>query len=162
MFGSQVIHIIPDPWPWIYNCLEQLSERVFRFNWVTLPLNWSDEKAWKNSVQHRWTHSSKENHGSLHASRYGKWKKKVVNNSKNANDRWIPNTVTFKIVMAYFRCWREILAACLNEANYIQLLWTLQSNSNHSAFDSTSLVTVPRVALSDRKACGNVTMAGGA
>ena len=56
------------------NCLEQWSERVFLFNWATLPFNWSGEKVWNNSVQHCWTHSSTENHGSAHALRYGTWK----------------------------------------------------------------------------------------
>ena len=54
--------------------LEQWAERVFRCNWVAPPFNWSGEKAWHNSVQHRWTHSSEENHGSAQASRYGTWK----------------------------------------------------------------------------------------
>ena len=47
-------HTFPNPWPWINNCIEQWSERVFLFNWVTLPFNWSGEKTWNNSVQHRW------------------------------------------------------------------------------------------------------------
>ena len=51
------IHAIPDPWPWINNCLEQWSERVFLFSWVTLPFNWSGAKVSNNSVQHRWTHT---------------------------------------------------------------------------------------------------------
>ena len=41
--------------------------------WVTLPFNWTGEKARNNSVQRRWTHSCKAN-GSSHASTYGMWK----------------------------------------------------------------------------------------
>ena len=41
------IHTIPDSWPWINNYLTQWSERIFRFNWVTLPFNWSGEKSVK-------------------------------------------------------------------------------------------------------------------
>ena len=33
------IHTIPDPWPWINSCLEQWSEQVLLFNWVTFPFN---------------------------------------------------------------------------------------------------------------------------
>ena len=58
------IHTLPDPWPLTHNSLEQWSERVFLFNWVTLPFNWSGETVWNNSVQLRWTHSSKASHGS--------------------------------------------------------------------------------------------------
>ena len=69
---SERIHTFPDPWPWINNFLEQWSERVYRFRWITRPFNWSGEKAWNNSVQQRrWTHSSKANQGSAHVSRYG-------------------------------------------------------------------------------------------
>ena len=70
-------HTFPNPWPWINNCIEQWSERVFLFNWVTLPFNWSGGKTWNNSVQHRWTHSNKAKHGSDHVSRY---RENVVNN----------------------------------------------------------------------------------
>ena len=52
---QQNIHTIPDPWPWINNCLEQWSERVYRVKWVTLPFNRSGEKEW-NRVQHHWIH----------------------------------------------------------------------------------------------------------
>ena len=38
------IYTIPDP-----RRLEQWSERVFRFSWVTLPFNWSGEKVWNDS-----------------------------------------------------------------------------------------------------------------
>ena len=65
-----LLHTIPDPWPWINNCLEQWSQHVFQFNWVTLAFTWYGEKVWKNSVQHCWSHSSKANHGSAHALRY--------------------------------------------------------------------------------------------
>ena len=61
----QIISRRRDPWLWIYNCLRQWSERAFRFNLVTLPLNRFGEKAWK---VHHWTHSSKANHGSAQAS----------------------------------------------------------------------------------------------
>ena len=43
-FVQLATHTILDPWPLINDCLEQWSERVFLFSWVTLPFNWSGVK----------------------------------------------------------------------------------------------------------------------
>ena len=42
----QDIHTFPDPWPWINNCLEQWSERVFLLSWET-----SVQLVWRESVK---------------------------------------------------------------------------------------------------------------
>ena len=67
------IHTVPDPWPWLKNCLEQWSDRVFLFNSVTLPFNKSGKKVWNKSVDHHWSHSNKARHCSALESIYGTW-----------------------------------------------------------------------------------------
>ena len=74
LFLASGIHTFPEHWPWTNNCFEQWSEQVFLSSWVTHPFNWSGEKAWKNSVQNRWAHSTKANHGSAHVSGSDTWK----------------------------------------------------------------------------------------
>ena len=91
--------------------------------WANLPLQlsntsvqlvWQESRRRNNSEQHRWTRSSKANHGSTHALRYGTWKKLWIANQLNRKIRsehffkaiaysssWVKNSVENGLVFSH-------------------------------------------------------------